>query len=478
MKRLITILSAVSIALISCQQALVPDQTDLAVHENEVMTRALSTGKVGPDDPVVFLSELETNFWSQTVSLEDRFKAFEVPSSRLSTMRTEALAKSILNYPLNYLVFAYDPKDAVDLIIKNSPLHQEFLSRTDAFEVLVDLYAASGLDMRIEKSNYDGDYVNLSYTNTMFVEAFLGANVLNTFAKSSVKQKLAETVATKLQSRLQQPETFSISSIEPLIAIDDAEGLNVASVETRADTYNLISVYTPWAQEIIGRVYTADGTATEIAQWTTQATSAYPNAIVRGPATRMYNSHSYAWHNQSTSNNIWIEYNFLNEPQLHSYWTNDKYTKNVPPAEAEKVCYTDHVNSAIILSNGKHLSKWEKMPLMEYYPNECPYNLGSSPIYCKGGSDRLSLTVSGQTSVINGQTYQFNVYGSMADVDLVWEVRFMDAPSPTPFVLQVFSDGRYSNIRFDDYGYYKVIVRGYRNGIEMAYGQAEVLCLP
>lgn len=467
-----------SILLISCQQNLTPDYPESASTADKVMTRSLSAGKVTPDDPVVFLSEGETNFWSQTVSLEDRFKAFEVPASRLSTMTTEALAKSILNYPLNYLVFAYDPKDAVDLIIKNSPLHQEFLSRMDAFEVLVDLYAASGLDMRIEKSNYDGDYVNLSYTNTMFVEAFLGANVLNTFAKSSVNQKLAETVATKLQSRLQKPDTFSISSIEPLLAIDEAIGLNVASVETRADTYNYISVYTPWAQEIIGKVYTADGTATEKAEWTAQATSAYPDAIVRGPATRMYNSHSYAWHNQSTSNNIWIDYNFLNEPQLDKYWTNDKYTKDVPPAEAEKVCYTDHVNSAIILSNGKHLSKWEKMPLMEHYPNECPYILGSSATYCEGGSDRLSLTVSGQTSVINGQTYQFNVYGSLADVDLVWEVRFMDAPSPTPFVLQVFSDGRYSNIRFDDYGYYKVIVRGYRNGIEMAYGQAEVLCLP
>lgn len=30
--------------------------SDLAVPENEVMTRALSTGKVGPDDPVVFLN--------------------------------------------------------------------------------------------------------------------------------------------------------------------------------------------------------------------------------------------------------------------------------------------------------------------------------------------------------------------------------------------------------------------------------------
>ncbi|MBR5835444.1 MAG: hypothetical protein IKY66_04705 [Bacteroidales bacterium] len=478
MKRILTILPAISIVMISCQQNLTPDTPEIPAPADEVMTKSLSAGKVGPDDPIVFLSPLETDFWAQTISLEDRFKAFEVPASRLSTMTTEAIAKSILNYPLNYLVFAYDPNDAVDLIIKNSPLHQEFLSRTDAFEVLVDLYAASGLDMRIEKSNYDGDYVNLSYTNTMFVEAFLGANVLNTFAKSSVNQKLAETVATKLQSRIQQPETFSISSIEPLLTIDKAVGLNVASVETRADTYNYISVYTPWAQEIIGRVYTADGTATEIAQWTTQATSAYPDAIVRGPATRMYNSHSYTWHNQSTSNNIWIDYNFLNEPQLDKYWTNDKYTKDVPPAEAEKVCYTDHVNSAIILSNGKHLSKWEKMPLMEHYPNECPYILGSSATYCEGGSDRLSLTVSGQTSVINGRTYQFNVYGSLADVDLVWEVRFMDAPSPTPFVLQVFSDGRYSNIRFDDYGYYKVIVRGYRNGIEMAYGQAEVLCLP
>lgn len=99
-----------------------PTMKGMSIHciiHDELMTKSLSAGKVGPDDPVVFLSEVETNFWAQTVSLDDRFKAFEVPASRLRMMTTEALAKSVLNYPLNYLVFAYDQKEAVDLIINN-----------------------------------------------------------------------------------------------------------------------------------------------------------------------------------------------------------------------------------------------------------------------------------------------------------------------------------------------------------------------
>lgn len=475
MKRLITLLSAVSIVLISCQQNLVPDQPELSAPTDELMTKSLSAGKVGPDDPVVFLTEVETNFWAQTVSLDDRFKAFEVPASRLRMMTTEALAKSVLNYPLNYLVFAYDQKEAVDLIINNSPLHQEFLSRTDAFEVLVDLYAASELDMRLEKSNYDGDYVNLSYTNTMFVEAFLGAKVMNTLGKSSVKQKLAEAVVTKLQFRLQKPDVFGISSLKPLITIDEAEGLNVASADTRI-AYMLEDIYTPWGQKIIAKVYSSDGTSTEIAQWTAQATSAHPNAIVRGPATHKYNSHSYAWHNQSTSNNIWIE-----DVDVNKYWTNDLYYhNNVSQSDAEKVYYgTTGNHSATVLSNGKYMSKWEYMPLMEHASNDCPYTLSSTAKYCKKQNpEYLQMNLSGQVSVVKGQTYLYNLYGYFSDTDLEWEVRYMDNPTPTPFVLNVYSGNTYANIRFDDYGYYKVIVRGSRNGIEMAYGMLEVYCLP
>ena len=99
MKRLITILSALSIALISCQQNLVPDQQEITASADEVMTRTYSTGKVTPDDPVIFLPATTMKAWTDIESLEDRFEACRVSETRLSNMTTEALVKSMMNYP-------------------------------------------------------------------------------------------------------------------------------------------------------------------------------------------------------------------------------------------------------------------------------------------------------------------------------------------------------------------------------------------
>lgn len=477
MKKLITLLSAISIALISCQQNLVPDHPEIPAISDEVMTKSLSAGKITPDDPVVFLSETETDFWSQVVSLEDRFKAFEVPASRLSKMTTEALAKSLLNYPLNYLVLAYDnPQNAVDLIIENSPLHEEFLSRNDAVEVLVDLYAASDLDMSLDKSNYDGDYQNLSYTNMIFVEHLLGSGILSTLGRSSVKEKLSVAVVAKLQARLNAPEVFSSFSIEPLRSIDEAESLNVMTTNERSSViYYETTIYTPWGQSIVARVYN-ERTSTELAQLTSQATSAHPDAIVRGPATQRYNSHSYTWHNQAADNNIWIETNYMGNNQVEKYWTDDLYEPS-NLSTAEKAYYSASHHSAIPLSNGKLISKWGNMPLMEHESDNCPYG-GSINYYKRKSPSIHSVSVQGQTPVAMNQTYTYNVSGTLPGMSLEWEVRFMDAPSPTPFILNVSSDSRSATLECQEIGYYNIMVKGYRNGIQMAQGSLGVVCLP
>ena len=146
MKRLITILSAVSIALISCQQNLVPDQPEITTSADEVMTRTYSTGKVAPDDPVIFLPATNMKAWTDIESLEDRFEACKVSETRLSNMTTEALVKSMMNYPLNYLVFVYnDPKMAIDIIVNHSTLHKEYISTSEYISTITS--AASGLEI-------------------------------------------------------------------------------------------------------------------------------------------------------------------------------------------------------------------------------------------------------------------------------------------------------------------------------------------
>lgn len=483
MKRLITILSALSIALISCQQNLVPDQQEITASADEVMTRTYSTGKVTPDDPVIFLPATNMKAWTDIESLEDRFEACRVSETRLNNMTTEALVKSMMNYPLNYLVFVYnDPKIAINLIIENSPLHQEFLSRIDAAEVFVNMYASAELDMNLDKSNYDGDYTSLSYTNTMFMDHFIGADVLQGLRNTSIKQKLTDAVSEKLLSRLQNTNIFSMFSIEPLLTIDKVESLGVASISTRAYVTSTVTVYTSWGQEITA--YTMSSTSsTEAAQMENQARLEYPSAIVRGPATWSYNCHSYAWHNSSTENDVWIN-SYLSDPsdlQLERYWENDLYIKSddLTP-DVEKVFYLNGDHSAILLPNGNYQSKWGAWPLMEHALHDCPYNSTQIQYFKKRPDQYIYLTISGQTPVVTHQNYTYNVSvpAGFANIDLEWEVRFMDAPSPTPFNLIVSPNGRSASLTCQDYGLFKIVVKGYRNDKLMALGQLGVISMP
>lgn len=480
MKRLIIIISMIFI-LISCQQNIVPDYTKIPAEE--VLTRSLSTEKVGPDDPIVFLPATNMKAWTNIGPLEERFATCKVPSTRLASMTTEALVKSMMNYPLNYLVFVYnDPQMAINLIIENSPLHQEFLSRQDAAEVFVDMYARVEMDMRIEKGNYDGDYTSLSYTNTMFMDYFVGSDVLMGLDKVTIRQKLADAVSRKLLSRLQDTERFSMFSIEPLLAIDETESLGIASFETRAHVTSTVTVYTPWGQPITA--FTMSSTSsTEAAQMENQARLEYPSAIVRGPATWSYNCHSYAWHNSSTENDVWIN-SYLSDPsdlQLEKYWENDLYIESaVLTPDVEKVFYSNGDHSAILLPNGNYQSKWGAWPLMEHALHDCPYNSTQIQYFKKRPDQYIYLTISGQTPVVTHQNYTYNasVPAGCANIDLEWEVRFMDAPSPTPFNLIVSPNGRSASLTCQDYGLFKIVVKGYRNDKLMALGQLGVISMP
>ena len=485
MKRLITLLSAVSIVLISCQQNLVPDQPELSAPTDELMTKSLSAGKVGPDDPVVFLTDADSLFWSQVVTLEERFAAFKVPATRLRYMTTEALVKSIMNYPLNYLILFYsNPQTAINLIIENSPLHQELISRSDVVEVFVDIYADTEVDISLEKSNYDGDYTRLSLANMLFIEYFLGLEILNTFCSASVKETLTNAVSEKLQKRINDTVNFDTFAINPLFIIDEVMSLGITPSERTEwkNRFPSIAVKTVLGQTLRARFSNEEMPANMVVTETNNAVTAHPNAIVRGSATQFYNAHSYAWYNQSIANNKWIhssDYGYetgVDEFQLHKYWTNDLYIE-CSPEDAEIIYFPDTDHSAVKLPNGKYISKWSIGPLMEHDLEDCPY-YSTNIQYYKIRETPLTgvFTIVGQSPVRINQAYTYSIQEDLPLLTLGWEVRFMDAPSPTPFELNV--NYRSSTLICEDYGLFKMIVSGYYNGQKVASGQKDVIALP
>lgn len=468
--------------LISCQQNLAPEMAYMP--DGDVMTKSLSSvGKVGPDDPIIFLSEDDSLFWSQTVTLEDRFIAFNMSSSRLDQMTTTALVKSIMNYPLNYLILASsNPEYAINLVVEKSQLHKELLSRSDAPEVFVDLYVDTELDMSVEKSNYDGDYKHLSIANMLFIEYFLGLEVLDVFCKTSLKQKLAEAINKNFQDRVKITQTSDTFLLQSLLTVNDNLSLGLSlseNIETRV-LPPTATIHTVFNQTLYAFIY-EELESTILVQVANNLITAHPNAIVRGSATKLYNGNSYAWSLRSINNSRWlpstIVYNTSNsEFQLQKYWTNDLYVA-CSAEEAEIAYFPDAGHSAVKLSNGKYMSKWEAGPLMEHDLEDCPY-YSSNVEYYKERDTPLTgaLTIVGQSPVRINQSYTYSVQERLPSLTFGWEVRFMDAPSPAPFVLT--ENNKSCSLVCEDYGLFKTLVYGYYNGRIVASGLKDVIALP
>lgn len=466
-----------SVLLISCQQSLTPDQSDLAVPKNEVMTRALSTGKVGPDDPVVFLPAVDLKAWTNIGPLEDRFAACEVPASRLRNMTTEALVKSMMSYPLNFMVCAYDdPKDAIDLIIQYSPLHQEFLSRSDAAEVFVDFYAGANLDMSLEKSDFDGNYTSLSYANAMFMDHFIASGLMTGLGKASVRQKLTEAVSKKLQERLQDSETFSVYSIRPLVNINVAEslGINVVADDTSARSGNTLLLP---RNTVIYYTENIEASSAELNALTQMYTSNYPNAIVRGPSTMKYNSHSYAWYRSSTDNDKIIPSFYNGIFQLDEFWqSGGLFSSCGDNTSAKIVYYSDGDHSAAKVSDNTYVSKWGYGPLMEHAPSYCPYIVTNMQYYIPRMNSG-TRPISGNTPVALNEANDYTISGFGEGFDYRCTVLFMDAPSPTPFELQQVSSNKYRLV-CQDYGYFNMKYEGYYNDYCFERNTYAIICMP
>ena len=423
--------------------------------------------------PLTFVSQTDFSAWTGIRGIEERFKACDVPEAQLKMMTTGALVRSILHYPLNYLVFAYnDPQEAIRLVYENSGLHRELASRYDAAEELIKAFSASSMTLDSSRANIAEASETLSYTDGMFLEYFLGSGLVSGLSSGANKTALREAVRKKLELRSADTLTYSANSLRPLYDIDSQENLQIVTSVNGGEFVGYQTVYTHGRKPIVGFVIT-EFSSQEIEYLNNEYCNLYPNAIMRGPASARYNCHSYAWHNSSTDNSVWINAVYNNELQLSKYWTNDLYVSCSSAAWGLKAYYSDGDHSANILSSGKYLSKWGAAPLMEHDYDDCPY-VTTNRQYFK----RVSLTLFGDTMVMPNTTHVYDVRPTYAALDYHWEVAYMDNLSETP--------GTCTWTRIDDhsyrlepyeYGLYKINVVAYYEGQEFDYDQMNVICV-
>jgi hypothetical protein len=185
-----------------------------------------TTEQGGSDDPVIFPSEIDYDSFAAIEGLSLRFKACAVPGNILNEKTTRALGLSILHYPMNYIIFAYNYYDMpVRIVYDHSPLHRELAARNDAAEALVGVFEKTRIDKSLEMMAKD--YENITLADELFLEYFLGSGLVKGLDKGNNKKRLAEAVKMKRDRRLADPDLNNALTLMPLAYMSERLGLGV-----------------------------------------------------------------------------------------------------------------------------------------------------------------------------------------------------------------------------------------------------------
>lgn len=407
------------------------------------------------DEPYTFISENNSKIWADVIGIEDRFQVCEVPEEDLKRMTTEALVKTMLKYPLNVIYSAYDaPLDAIRLIFKNSALHRELAGRDDAATVLLRYFAQTSIDNSIKKSILNKSDFNLTYVNEMFFEYFLASRLVPDLYNKKNEPLLRDIAIRKIHERRADKKTFSEVSVQPLVLIlgEDPDELRNSDVDTpeeplRASNWTWYSVFSKSISVEQNRTELTDDEVTDLLLYYYYL---YPNSIVSANPSNRYNSNGYAWlireglnvpySPNPTMSNSWVRdtyyYDNNNIPhhQIESLFISDIY-ETCSASDAEVVFYEDTYRSAIKLPSGKYRSKWANGPLMEHYPDECPYVPSGKQYYKKRTTPMLSL-ISGEAQVIinHAENYSFQPIPERS-VSIQWSVENITTHNTSSFIL-------------------------------------------
>lgn len=478
MKKITTIL-LLTIALVGCQSKFQISEYVPAVMPviADIATKAPAT-KV--DSAVTFLTETNFESWSKIGSLEERFQACDVSQSIATRLSTKALVESIAKYPLNYLIFAYDnPLTAVKLIIDNSHLHQELLSRDDAMTELTDYFSKSTI-ISGDNSDSRNSRIVITYTDEMFLGYYLLFELNTKFIDKNSSQILLKVVEDKIQEETSQKEIFSDYFMAPLVAIKSyLQNSSLSGHRTSTTT-----IYTPLGHALVGYLY-SEMSQTDIDCITNCYAAHYTNATVLRAASNVYNCHSYAWYSDDSSNNIWLEsHQNPYTSQLHYYWTYDYYEEwyeyNATKATYMQSFY-DQSHSARITSSGDYISKWGHGPLMLHSKTDCPYSTTEMHFYHTRYFPSNSINISGATVVLPGTTNYYsisNIDEEANPYDYDVSVSFIVNPSQTPFTFTTINKATQSySLQCNDYGAFKIRAEYERQPGYLFYGELLVICV-
>ncbi|HEY9422833.1 MAG TPA: hypothetical protein VIW92_15580, partial [Thermoanaerobaculia bacterium] len=353
--------------------------------------------------------------WKTLQSHDDMVRVTQVEESLLASMSDEGLVRTVLSYPLLGDVLAYNsPQQGFDAIRSQFGGLRELLGREGAAELLLRRYQqtdAADVPAVLSLEEQGRRTRDLFHVEILLAqpEILAGMNdelldelLLETLVKREQKLERLEVygfaglestaftavraleraqpgpatrnkVSQKMNAFLETggPATIEVldsifARTEKVVLGSSYRALSKRSGATSKDYTSTVS--TPKGTAVPVWVMTYELSSADIAACNSNAVATYPNATRLRDCSRMYNCHSYAWHNQSLPNNVWI-----NTPGDDKYWQDGSYV-SAAITGGQKVSYASDDHSAIAISASVYESKWGQWPLMRHAPCYTPYD--------------------------------------------------------------------------------------------------------
>lgn len=330
------------------------------------------------NEPYVFPIRPGSSEWASFQSKDEMLAVCQIPENKLNSMTTEALLKTVLDYPLINDFLAFNTiEDAYKTMLNDFNGFQALFSRQDNTLIIINEYAKAPVLTALEATVAQPD----EFFKTSTLEYLFACNVI-----ANGKSQIDSNAYTNFKSyfkdkRQQRAEAGIYSSNVDVLLKYEYENANPLARQINPNYTPVINVLKTPKGNYVSYVYVADAdlTTAEKNSIHSQFDANYPLATRIGNATTKYNCHSYAWHSASTSNGYWIDYpdSYLNDG---SY-----YQVSGTPRSGMKIHYYNDNHSAIStgsrIENGSQThwakSKWGKAALYEHYVTYSPYASGT-----------------------------------------------------------------------------------------------------
>ncbi len=312
--------------------------------------------------------------WQEMEDYLDKAKACKIPQEVLENMSDEQLVQAIIDYPLIYDVFFFsDVSMGVDHFSKTCDAYAELLKRQNAKDILLN---------EITRQN-SGEPAGMAMeNNTESVERTAKDEIiLDTLVAITIFQE-------KIGTELSEEEIEVLTEASTLLDIYDSETMSTRGTVTGGLMKTPGGLYVGYQLMSCSDQHPDEPDLhTSYDSW---LVTTYGVTLV-SPGDCSYNCHSYAWYNQSTNNDRWI-----NDPS--PYMQDGSCTKVMSGTMGNScsfvvpgdiVVYGGLSHSAIVIGspNGEPftsrmlISKWGPSGVFMHRASQVPRDVNDKPAY-------------------------------------------------------------------------------------------------